>query len=100
MSTADFVIPSLTNWTKIHINAIYSKSDSGDAVDKFLSKDAVIIINGKKTSRNDLKKDLQIEKVLEAGDSVSFVDIVQVPANKEDPVEVIGLLYFHDSNFA
>ena len=99
MST-NIVLPSLTNWTESHITAIYkatSQTETSNAFDNFLSKDAVIVVNGKKISRSDLTKELQSEKFLEVGATVTFLNAVEVPANKTAPVEVISL-YFH-SNF-
>jgi hypothetical protein len=95
--SANIVLPSLSNWTENHISAIYkatSQTDTSNALDDFLSKDAVITANGEKISRTDLTKDLQSEKFLELGASVTFVNIVEVPADKAAPLKVISL-YFH-----
>jgi hypothetical protein len=88
------VLLSLSNWTESHITAIYqatSQSDTSNALDNFLSKDAVITVNGKAISRADLTKQLQAEKFLEAGAIVTFLGIVEVPTDQTAPVEVIGL---------
>ena len=92
--SSNAVLLSLSNWTESHITAIYnatSQTDTSSALDNFLSKDAVVVVNGKKISSVDLTKELQSEKFLEAGASVTFLNIVEVPANKTAPVEVIGL---------
>jgi len=89
MST-NIVLPSLSNWTETHISAIYkatSQTATSNALDNFLSKDAVIVVNGKKTSRTDLSKELQSEKFFEVGASVTFLGVVEVPADKDAPVE-------------
>lgn len=95
MST-NIVLPSLSNWLEGHISAIYnakSQTDTSNALDSLLSKDAVIIVNGKKISRADFTNELQSEKFLEVGASITFLNIVEVPANKSAPVEVIGYLF-------
>jgi hypothetical protein len=96
MST-NIVLLSLSKWTESHITAIYNATSqiaTTNALDNFLSTDAVIIVNGKKISRADLTKDLQSEKFFEVGAFVTFLGVVEVPADKAAPVEVIGL-YFH-----
>ena len=96
MST-NIVLLSLSNWTESHISAIYnatSQTNTSNALDNFLSKDAVIIVNGKKISRPDLTKELQSEKFLEVGASVTFLNIVEVPADESAPVEVIVFFFF------
>jgi len=88
--SANIVLPSLSNWTKNHISAIYqatSQSATSDALDNFLSKDAIITANGKKISRTNLTKDLQSEKFLELGASLSFAGIVEVPADNTSRVQ-------------
>ena len=99
MST-DIVLLSLSKWTESHITAIYNATTqpaTSSALDSFLEKDADITVNGKKISGSDLAKELQSEKFLEAGASITFNNIVEVPADKSAPVLVI-YLYFH-SNF-
>ena len=92
MSSA-IVLPSLSNWTESHISAIYkAQSDTSSAIDNFLSKDAVIVVNGKKISRDYFGKELQSEKFIEVSASVEFLNIVEVPSDKETPVLVIGSL--------
>lgn len=99
--TTDIVLLSLSNWTESHITAIYkatSQTDTSNALDNFLSKDAVLIVNGKEISRTDLTNELQSEKFLEVGDSITFSGIVEVPTNKTAPVEVIWsflFIFFH-----
>ena len=96
MST-DIVLLSLSNWTESHISAIYkatTQSDTSNALDNFLEKNADITVNGKKISRDDFGKELQSEKFLEVGAIVTFNNIVEVPADKSAPVLVI-YLYFH-----
>lgn len=98
--SSDIVLLSLTKWTESHITAIYqaiSPTDNANALDSFLSKDAVLTVNGKNTSRTDLTKELQGEKFLEAGAEVTFVNILEVPADQAAPVEVIYL--YSRSNF-
>ena len=95
MST-NIVLPSLSKWTEEHISAIYtstSQPDTSNALDNFLSKDAVITVNGEKISRVDLTKGLQTEKFLEAGAIVTFNNIVEVPDDKDDPIKVIYLTF-------
>jgi hypothetical protein len=99
MSTNIVLLP-LSNWTESHITAIYSATtqpETSNALDNFLEKNAVLTVNGKTISRSDLTKELQSEKFLEIGASVTFNNIVEVPADKSAPVLVI-YLYFH-SNF-
>lgn len=99
--SVDIVLPSLSNWTESHISAIYkaiSPAATSNALDNFLFKDADIVVNGKDISRADLAKDLQNEKFFEVGASLSFVGIVEVPANSSAPVEVIGLYFIQISN--
>jgi hypothetical protein len=96
MST-DIDLPSLSKWTESHITAIYNAdSDTAtiEALDNFLSKHAVIIVNGENTSHDDLAKELQSEKIFEIGDFVRFLGVVEVPANNADSVEVIGRYFF------
>ena len=98
--SSNIVLLSLSNWTESHIKAIYnatSQTDTSTALDNFLSKDAVIVVNGKKISSTDLSKELQSEKFLEVGASVDFLNILEVPADKTAPVKV-SCLYFY-SNF-
>ena len=96
MSNIRIVLPSLSNWTESHISAIYnatSQADASNAIDNFLLKHAVIVVNGKKIHRADFIKELQSKKFLEVVASVKFLGIVEVPANEGNPVEVIGLLF-------
>ena len=96
MST-DIVLLSLSNWTESHISAIYkatTQSDTSNALDNFLEKNADITVNGKKISRDDFGKELQSEKFLEVGAIVTFNNIVEVPADKSAPV-LVNYLYFH-----
>ena len=87
---------SLSKWLESHISAMYNAtSDTSKALNNLLSKDAVLIVNGKKTSCNDLTRELQSEKFFEAGATVTFLHILEVPANKTAPVEVIISFYFH-----
>ena len=91
------VLPSLSAWTESRITAIYnatSQADTSSAIDNFLSKDAVIIVNGKKNNRADFLNVLESEKFLEVGASVKFLGMVEVAASEASPVEVIGLLIF------
>ena len=93
---AEIVLLSLSAWTESHITAIYnatSQADTSNAIDNFLSKDAVTIVNGKKINRDDFLNVLESEKFLEAGASIKFLGIVEVPANEASPVEVIGFLF-------
>ena len=95
MST-NIVLLSLSNWTESHISAIYkatSQADTSNAIDNFLSKDALITFNGKTISRTDFSAQLQSEKFLEEGATVTFLNIVEVPADKQSPVLVIYLLF-------
>ena len=96
MSTNIVLLP-LSKWLESHISAVYnatSQTDTSNALDSLLSKDAVIIVNGKKISRNDLTKELQSEKFLEVGATVTFLNIVEVPANKTAPIEVISFYFY------
>ena len=97
MST-NIVLPSLSKWTENHISAIYqANSQTSNALNNFLSKDAVITVNGKKISHTELAKEFQNEKYLEAAAFVTFANIVEVPADKTSPILVIYLyfrLYF------
>ena len=93
----DIVIPPLDMWTKSSITAIYNattQSATTNALDNFLEPEAVITVNGKKISRSDLVKELQIEKFFEVGASITFHNIVEVPADKSAPAQVI---YFYFS---
>ena len=94
------VILPLSMWTQSNINGLYhatTQSATTNILDNFLEKDAVITVNGKKISRSDLVKELQIEKFFEVEASVTFNNIVEVPADKSAPTLVIYLCF--RSNF-
>ena len=96
MST-NIVLLSLSNWTESHISAIYqatSQAATSSALDNFLSKNVDIIVNGKDIPRAEFTNELQTEKFLEAGASVTFANILEVPADKAAPVQVIYLYFF------
>ena len=95
MST-DVVFPSLSNWTENLITVIYNatSAQTSNVLDSFLSKYAVIKFNGKEISRDDLVKELQGENLLEVEVSIKLLGVVEVSANKDVPLDVIGL-YFH-----
>ena len=95
MST-NIVIPSLSDWTESCISAIYNVQPGISALDNFLEKDALIIVNGKTISRSDLAKELQCEKFLEVSAIVTFNNIVEVPTDKSAPAQVT-YLYSHSN---
>jgi hypothetical protein len=89
MTTA-IVLPTLTQWVEGHITAINEATNDKDltrALDDFLSKNATIVVNGIHISRAEFETQLQGEKFLETGATVSFLGAVQVPADKERPFE-------------
>lgn len=70
---------SLPVWTKNAITALYqttSSTDFNNALNRFLSEDAVIVVNGLQIDRAKFAQELQSEKFDEAGAVVTFVDIV------------------------
>lgn len=95
------VLPTLTQWIENHITSIYqaTSQDTSNALNNFLSKDATITVNGKVISRDDTAKQLQLEKFLEIGASVKFTDTVEVPTDKSNTVEVIGLRFHSNSKW-
>ncbi|KAF8153942.1 hypothetical protein B0H34DRAFT_676825 [Crassisporium funariophilum] len=97
MST-NIVLPTLTQWTKNHLTAIFeatSASDLTTAIDAFLSKSATITVNGASISRDDFTKQLQTEKFDEAGASVAFAGTVEVPTVADDHFTAgsVGVFY-------
>ena len=94
MTTA--TVPSLITYVESHIIAMYnatSETDTSNVIDKFLSKNATIKVNGKNVYRTDLIKELQSDKFLEVGASVKFMGCIAVPANEANPNDVIGLYF-------
>jgi hypothetical protein len=84
------VLPSLSQWTKNGIIAIYQASTpTANALDNFLSKDAVLTVNGSVVSRADVVNQLQVEKFAEVEATVAFLGIVEVPSSTTSRVEVI-----------
>ena len=93
------VILPLSMWTQSNIKGLYhatTQSATNNILDNFLEKDAVITVNGKNISRSDLVKELQIEKFFEVGASITFHNIVEVPADKSAPAQVI-CFYFRST---
>jgi hypothetical protein len=93
MSTAVALprILPLTQWTEDHIRAIIKATNEKDltsAIDDFLSKNATIVVNGIQISRAEYEKQLQGEKFEETGATISFVGAVEVPADKDKPIDV------------
>ena len=86
-------------WTQSHISAIYeatSQSDTAEAIDAFLTKNAVITVNGKKISRAEFSKELQTEKFLEQAATTTFLNTVDVPADElSDQKVILSIFYFH-----
>ncbi|KAL4245425.1 hypothetical protein ABKN59_009463 [Abortiporus biennis] len=97
MST-DIVLPSLTNWSKQHLTAIFQATDQqtfDNAFDAFIAQNVSITVNGQHMTRDQYKKMLQGEKFEEAGASVSFAGVVEVPKDPKNPVlaGTVGLFY-------
>ena len=89
--SAAIVLPSLTNWTKNGISAIFRATNQVDfksAVDGFLSDKAKITLNGVHVSRADFVNRLQADKFDEEGAVVTFNDSVEVPKDTQSPVSV------------
>ena len=96
MSTA-IVLPTLTQWAEDHITAINKATNDKDlshALD-FLSKNATIVVNGVHISRVEFEKQLQGEKFEEIDATISFLGAVQVPADKDKPVDVSSMMYLY-----
>ncbi|PPQ76675.1 hypothetical protein CVT26_013967 [Gymnopilus dilepis] len=96
--SAAIVLPSLTNWTKNGISAIFRATNQVDfksAVDGFLSDKAKITLNGVHVSRADFVNRLQADKFDEEGAVVTFNDSVEVPKDTQSPVTAgsVGLFY-------
>ncbi|KDR73951.1 hypothetical protein GALMADRAFT_250667 [Galerina marginata CBS 339.88] len=96
--SAAIVLPTLTNWTKNHITAIFqatNKADFTSSINAFLSDKASITLNGVKTSRAEFVSKVQAEKFDESGAVVSFISAVEVPKDGEQPVVAgsVGVSY-------
>ncbi|KIK09657.1 hypothetical protein K443DRAFT_393298 [Laccaria amethystina LaAM-08-1] len=87
--TTDIVLPSLSQWTKNHLTAIFQATTASaldTALDAFLFKDAVITVNGRTISRTEFTNLLSGEKFDETHASVSFAGAVEVPTDPKSPV--------------
>ncbi|KAF9560335.1 hypothetical protein CPC08DRAFT_477156 [Agrocybe pediades] len=97
MSSA-IVLPTLTNWAKNHITAIFTATNATDfdsAMNAFLSDKAVITVNGVQTSRADFISQTQGEKFDEIGATVNFAGAVEVPSDPNQPINAgsVGLFF-------
>ncbi|KAF7342432.1 hypothetical protein MVEN_01832400 [Mycena venus] len=94
---ANFVPPPMKTWAEYHLSSILkatTQNEFNDAFDAFLSMKATITVNGRHLSREEYKKMLQGEKVLESGASVDFRSAVDVPADGNSvQTGVVGLFY-------
>ena len=91
MTTTEIVLPSLSQWTKNHLTAIFQATTASaleEALDAFLFKDAAITVNGRTISRTEFTNLLSGEKFDETHASVSFAGAVEVPADSKSPVLV------------
>ena len=96
MSTISaIVLPSLPKLTENIIIALYNaktEADTGKVLDNFFSKYAAIRLNGKAVSRENLLRELQGEKLLEASASVTILGSVEgvngTPANQASSLNV------------
>ncbi|KAH9916561.1 uncharacterized protein BXZ73DRAFT_34538, partial [Epithele typhae] len=79
-------------WVQQHVRTLYSAKTQqafDAAFDTFVSQDARITLNGKHLSREDYKNTIRGEVQGETGATVTFKDVVAVPAPKtKNPVRL------------
>ncbi|EPQ51124.1 hypothetical protein GLOTRDRAFT_49415 [Gloeophyllum trabeum ATCC 11539] len=96
------VPPSLTQWTEEHLSAIFEATNSqafNQAFDAFIAPDAVITVNGVKTSVAQYKQQLQGEAFLEASATVKYDGAVEVPDSEKSPTEAGTVGVFYEATF-
>ena len=85
--TSAIALPPLDIWAKERLTALIqakTQADFNAAFDSFIANDARIIFNGAKLSRDEYKKQLQGERVLEASATVDITDTVVAPVFKSE----------------
>lgn len=88
--TSAIVLPPLDIWAKERLISLIqakTQTDFDAAFDSFIAHDAGIIFNGVKISRDEYKKQLQGERVLEASATVDITEIVVAPVFKSETTD-------------
>ena len=80
--TSAIVLPPLDVWAKERLTALIdakSQSDFDAAFNSFIAEDVKVIFNGANLTRDEYKKQLQGERILEEAATVTVADTVVAP---------------------
>ncbi|KAH9921639.1 uncharacterized protein B0H18DRAFT_880049 [Fomitopsis serialis] len=89
---------TLTQWIEFNISALYKATTQAAfdiAFDILLHEDAQIYVNGARFTRDEYKRHLQDQKLLEYSATVTFSNAVQVPVKTVGFTETgsVGVFY-------
>lgn len=92
---AQIALPSLSDWTEIHTNALINAQtadDLNDAADSFLAENISIVVNGVNVSRSEFLQTLVVNLPGRVSSNVSYTAIIEDPFNATNPIAVCGHL--------
>jgi len=95
MATSNIVLPPLDTWAKEHLTALITAKtgqDFNQAFDNFIAKNVKVTFNGAPLTRDQYKKQLQGERLLEADATINIENVVIAPQLNTQATQSSGLV--------
>ncbi|THH05363.1 hypothetical protein EW145_g4853 [Phellinidium pouzarii] len=101
--TSNIVLPPLKTWATERLTALITASTQADfdrAFDSFVSKDVKVTFNGAPLTRDQYKKQLQGERILERSATINVLNAIQAAQLNTQASETSGLVgMFYDATY-